>query len=47
LHTFCDVENIFIHTSCEISRSHIGEHLKTHKNDDLTMIPLEITRDDL
>ncbi len=47
LHTFYDVENLFIHTSCNIFHSHTGEHTKTNKNDDLIDIPLQIMRDDL
>jgi len=31
LHTFCDAEDLFIPTSCDIFYSHTGKHLKTHK----------------
>jgi hypothetical protein len=47
LYTFCDAKDLFITTNCNISYSQTGKHLKTHINDDFTMIPIKIMRDDL
>ncbi len=47
LHAFYDVKDLLIPTSCNIFRSHIRKHSKTHKSNDLIVIFDKIMRDNL